>query len=253
MSFRELVCLHTTLELWQRVAEGLGDGSLELLPPPAPPPASDEDENNEDEVDSRLESGGKVGGVCRQSSIGRLWRGRSDLGNVKVLPQASSMKALPQASSVRAEDGEAAPEASVQRLKERRVAKAQAEGKENKRQVGCVRRHYRAMCRSLLFWRVFPWVVSQTMILLMIFFTLIYMYRYFGYNQEATSQWLQTVAISLAISWVIALPLVIIVRNNMTFTSRILKSKRYQIIEKLVFVPLMNALGRSYTFVMSFL
>merc|ERR1712217_803236 len=50
--------------------------------------------------------------------------------------------------------------------------------------------------------------------------------------------WIHSFALSLAIGWLILDPTVIIVRNNVNFTKKILKTWKYQVIEKWVIVPL---------------
>ena len=49
--------------------------------------------------------------------------------------------------------------------------------------------------------------------------------------------WFQSLAISFAIGWLVFDPIVIIVRSNIKFTKKIMKTRRYQVIEKFVVMP----------------
>jgi len=76
--------------------------------------------------------------------------------------------------------------------------------------------------------------------------TLIYQMKFFAFNNDLFRMWLEGVATSLGLSWFVSLPTIIIFRNNVKFTKKIMKTKRYQIFEKYVGIPLMNFINRVY-------
>ena len=63
------------------------------------------------------------------------------------------------------------------------------------------------------------------------------MMKYFASNNTLMELYLMTVVTSLGLSWCITLPGIIILRNNVTLTKRYMKTRKYQIFEKFVLVP----------------
>jgi len=106
-----------------------------------------------------------------------------------------------------------------------------------------IRSAYRRLCSSVLFWWIWPWVASQGLLALMTFLAFIYMMKFFAFNNDLMRMWMQTVFTSVGLTWFVTLPAVIIVRNNLKFTKKVMKSKEYQVIEKFVFVPLGKVVG----------
>jgi hypothetical protein len=56
-------------------------------------------------------------------------------------------------------------------------------------------------------------------------------------STELTTIWLETFGISLAFTFVVVDVIVIVVRNNLSYTKAILATRRYQLIEKFVVAP----------------
>jgi len=109
-----------------------------------------------------------------------------------------------------------------------------------------IRSCYDSMCASVLFWRIWPWAVSYGGLACVMVLTLIYQMKFFAFNNDLFRMWLEGVATSLGLSWFVSLPTIIIFRNNVKFTKKIMKTKRYQIFEKYVGIPLMNFINRVY-------
>ena len=66
---------------------------------------------------------------------------------------------------------------------------------------------------------------------------------------EVGFTWLQAIGISLATGWLLQDPVIILVRNNLSCTKTIIRSKKYQVIEKFVVQPW--RLGVSYSLAMA--
>lgn len=60
--------------------------------------------------------------------------------------------------------------------------------------------------------------------------------------------WLQAIGISLAIGWLLQDPVIIFVRNNLSCTKAIIRSKKYQVIEKYVVQPFRLAVNQVVLF-----
>jgi hypothetical protein len=60
--------------------------------------------------------------------------------------------------------------------------------------------------------------------------------------------WLQAIGISLAIGWLLQDPVIIFVRNNLSCTKAIIRSKKYQVIEKYVVQPFRLAVNQSVNY-----
>ena len=63
----------------------------------------------------------------------------------------------------------------------------------------------------------------------------------------------EAIGISLGVSWLLMDPLIIVTRNTLKNTKTIIRSKRYQIIEKFVVAPLKSGATRSVDFVLRML
>eukprot|EP00966_Prymnesium_polylepis_P191857 4445849-Prymnesium_polylepis.1 len=107
-------------------------------------------------------------------------------------------------------------------------------------------RWYQRQCTSELFWRIYPWIASISGLCVMWFFTFIYMLKYFAQDNDLMVLYLETVCISIGLGWFITTPMVIITRNNMKFTKKIMKSRKYQVIEKFVVVPLARTVATAW-------
>ena len=105
---------------------------------------------------------------------------------------------------------------------------------------GPVKRCYSALCKSVIFWRAFPWTFCLLLIVVCHFQTLFVTMRIFAQFPNANDiglTWLQAILISLATGWFLQDPLVIITRNNMSCTKKIIRNKKYQVIEKFIVIP----------------
>jgi len=109
-----------------------------------------------------------------------------------------------------------------------------------------IRRVYRDVCASKLFWRFMPWVVSISGLAFMTFCAFIYMMKYFAFDNRLFQMWMQTVGTSLCLAWFVVLPMAIIARNNMQWSKKIMKSRKYQILEKFLLIPLKMVVGMAY-------
>ena len=96
------------------------------------------------------------------------------------------------------------------------------------------------LSQSYMFWRIFPWVVSVSCILVVNFILLLYAMRYFAFNSVLLHAWLETLGIALGFGFVVVDIIVIVIRNNLWFTKGILQTRQYQILEKFVIAPLMG-------------
>ena len=96
------------------------------------------------------------------------------------------------------------------------------------------------MCKSVLFWRVFPWSFTFSLIVmchLNMFFVTMRVFAEFENAVFVGLTWLQSVFISLAIGWFLQDPVVVIVRNNIKCTKKRIRSKAYQVVEKFIVQP----------------
>ena len=99
-------------------------------------------------------------------------------------------------------------------------------------------KYYFNMCDSPVFWRWFPWMFVIFVNGNGFFFCLLYCNKYFAFNEEVMLAWLQNVATANAIGLFGMHTFIVIAKNNMSWTKKIMKTKRYQIIEKFVVTPL---------------
>ena len=83
-------------------------------------------------------------------------------------------------------------------------------------------------------------MVALSMLLVANFFCLLYALRYFAFSDTLMWAWVETFGISLAIGFAVVDVLVIVVRNNINFTAKILQTRRYQVIEKLIVGPIVQ-------------
>ena len=113
---------------------------------------------------------------------------------------------------------------------------------------GPMRRCWSGMCKSVLFWRTFPWVFTFTLSAFCHVQTLFVTMRIFAEFEDPNAMgrvWLQTIGVSLIVVWTLQDPLIIIVRNNLTCTKTIIRSKKYQIIEKFILQPFKAAMSQA--------
>ena len=96
------------------------------------------------------------------------------------------------------------------------------------------------MCRSVLFWRIFPWcfvAILVTICHLQVLFVATRIFSEYPNPVEIGNVWVQAIFLSFAIGWFIQDPIVIGVRNNLKSTKKIIRSRKYQVIEKFVVAP----------------
>ena len=101
-------------------------------------------------------------------------------------------------------------------------------------------RCWSAMCRSVLFWRIFPWcfvAILVTICHLQVLFVATRIFSEYPNPVEIGNVWVQAIFLSFAIGWFIQDPIVIGVRNNLKSTKKIIRSRKYQVIEKFVVAP----------------
>jgi hypothetical protein len=106
---------------------------------------------------------------------------------------------------------------------------------------------WKQMCASVLFWRLFPWMFAYSIAAVCHLQTLFVATRIFAEFEDpvaVATVWLQSIVVSLFIGWLVADPTVIITRNNLKFTKTIIRSKKYQVIEKYVTIPFRYLVGR---------
>jgi len=121
------------------------------------------------------------------------------------------------------------------------------------RKVRCASacRCYRAFCQSVCFWRTFPWVLAYSLAAFCHLQTLFVTMRVFAEFEDPIAMgvvWLQAIGISLAIGWLLQDPVIIFVRNNLSCTKAIIRSKKYQVIEKYVVQPFRLAVNQSVNY-----
>ena len=106
----------------------------------------------------------------------------------------------------------------------------------------------RGRCASVTFWTYFPWVVSHTIAFLCHAQTLFVATSIFAQFEDPIAvglTWLQAIGISLVVGWFVQDPLVIVVRNNLSCTKAIIRSKKYQVVEKYVLLPVKLCISRA--------
>ena len=97
-----------------------------------------------------------------------------------------------------------------------------------------------AMCRSVVFWRIFPWTCALALIVLchiQVLFVATRIFSEYPNPAEIGAVWVQAIFLSFAIGWFIQDPIVITIRNNLNVTRTIIRSHKYQVLEKWVIVP----------------
>ena len=90
---------------------------------------------------------------------------------------------------------------------------------------------------SVAFWRVFPWVVACTVISICNFFTLYWLLDIFANDPANIVNWMHTLLIAFLQGWLVQDMLVIIIRNNIKFTKVMVRTLKYQVIEKFIVGP----------------
>mgnify|MGYP006095892241 CR=1 FL=1 len=120
-----------------------------------------------------------------------------------------------------------------------------------KRAPGPVFRCWSAMCKSQLFWRIFPWAFSFSIAIFCHLQTLFVTMRIFAEFEDPNAiglVWLQSLGTSLVIGWCFQDPIIIVIRNNMNCTKTIIRSKKYQVLEKFVVQPFRLAVSQIINF-----
>ena len=82
-----------------------------------------------------------------------------------------------------------------------------------------------------------PQVVSLSFVLFANFYTLLYSLRYFAFNVTLFNAWIETLGIALIVGFGFVDIVVIITRNNIAWTKRLMPTRKYQVIEKFVVAP----------------
>ena len=187
--------------------------------------------------------------VLRNGTGDKLTRGRSDtakkkglMGDVGSTDSKRLAKIHPEGTGGSGSDG-----ATSTLVKEKILIKIG-----RKVVPGPIRTCYSGMCKSVFFWRSFPWAFTLVLVVICHFQTLFVTMRIFAQYPNAIEvgfTWLQAIGISLATGWFVQDPVIIIVRNNLSCTKTIIRSKKYQFIEKFVVQPW--RLAASYSLAMA--
>ena len=85
-----------------------------------------------------------------------------------------------------------------------------------------------------------------------IFILFVALQNYAGSTDVLFIGWMQSLAISFALGWCLMDPLVIVIRSNIKFTKKIMKTRKYQIIEKFVVMPIGKLVGWTYATIQKF-
>merc|ERR1711918_158651 len=91
------------------------------------------------------------------------------------------------------------------------------------------RRCWQGCCRSVLFWRIFPWVFAYALGIFCHLQTLFVTMGIFAEYEDPNAMalvWLEAIALSLAIGWLLQDPIIIVVRNNLSITKKIIRNKK---------------------------
>ena len=100
-------------------------------------------------------------------------------------------------------------------------------------------RWYFQMCESPIFWKYTPWVFVIFVNGLANFFCLLYCCKYFAFNEVIMMAWLYQFLAALTLGLLVIHTLIVIAKNNMAWSRKIMKTKRYQILEKFFITPLL--------------
>jgi len=101
----------------------------------------------------------------------------------------------------------------------------------------CVARAWHWLCNDFWFWRIFPWMFVLCAFTMCNLFILFFSLAKYAHDRELFVGWLESFGISLSLGWLLFDPAVIIARNNLAFTKKILKTRKYQVLEKYVLIP----------------
>lgn len=118
-----------------------------------------------------------------------------------------------------------------------------------RRARNCLRRHwltrwYFKLCGSVRCWRIYPWVFAFSILFFANFFTLIFSVKYIAFDKAIMTSFLTMYALGLALQFFCLDVILITVRNNMGWTRRILATKRYQVLEKIVIGPIYSVVSK---------
>lgn len=86
-------------------------------------------------------------------------------------------------------------------------------------------------------------VVSFIIVSLSNFIILLYALRYFAFNETLFYGWLECLGWSFLLGFGVIDIIVIVFRNNMDWTRRILKTRQYQVIEKFAVSPVRSLIS----------
>lgn len=132
------------------------------------------------------------------------------------------------------------------RLKRAAAAAAHALARHESRLRGVrALRCWFAMWDSPVFWRVLPWTISLPLLGWLAFDTLLTCLVLTDLSPDpvaTNARFFQGVLFALLIGWCVQDPIVILVRNNLACTKGIVRSKRYQTLEKFVVGPIMTGI-----------
>ena len=85
------------------------------------------------------------------------------------------------------------------------------------------------MYNSFWFWGIFPWTVTVASFAVCNVLVLLYALKYYAHDTELLFGWLQSLAIAFAIGWLVFDPFIILVRNNLSCTKHVIKTRQYQV------------------------
>ena len=119
---------------------------------------------------------------------------------------------------------------------------------------GPLRRCCSELCGSVLFWRTFPWAMAYTLATFCHVQTLFVTMRIFAEFEDPIAMgwvWIQAIGVSMGVGWFVQDPIIIMVRNNLNCTKAIIRSKKYQVLEKFVVAPFRLAVNQGINCIMN--
>lgn len=75
------------------------------------------------------------------------------------------------------------------------------------------------------------------------FVILLYSLRYYAFNETLLYAWLETAGLAFALGFGVIDVLLIVIRNNVSWMERLLRTREYQIVERIVVSPILNILN----------
>ena len=122
------------------------------------------------------------------------------------------------------------------------------------RAPGPVRRGCSKLCGSVRFWRIFPWALAYSLAAFCHIQTLFVTMRIFAEFEDPVAMgmvWIQAIGMSMVVGWFVQDPIIILVRNNLSCTKAIIRSKKYQVMEKFVVAPFRLAVNQGLNCIMN--